>query len=196
MSKLSKLFVGMLAICLPAVASAEDYVLGDIPMDLTVGFGMFGFIDNDTRDYAKEGALWEARLGIEPADYLGFEAGYIGTMSSIDALGLDDSASLLGTSVEGAVRVNFMKGAIQPYAHFGAGWTRYSLTDTSVNTSDVADHDNVVHLPMGVGITYRYDRVLFDLRGAYRPTTDNDMLGGQGTTLVTWQGNVKVGYAF
>jgi hypothetical protein len=196
MNKLSKVLLGALTICLPTAASAEEFLLGEVPMDLSVGFGLFGFIDSDTRDYAKEGASWEARLGIAPSEYLGIEAGYIGTMNNIDALGLDSDANLLGTAVEGAFRVNFMKGAFQPYAHVGAGWTRYSLTNADTNTSDVADHDDIVQLPMGVGLAYHVDRVRFDLRGAFRPTTDNDMIGGQGTTLDTWSANLKVGYAF
>jgi hypothetical protein len=188
-----------LALLVPGVAVADDHslVLGEYGLGATIGGGFAGFIDSGTRDYVQEGGIWEGRLGFNTRGVVGFEAAYIGSAYEIDALGLDTAAVMLGTGVEGNVRLNFFEGALQPYAIVGAGWTRYDITNASANTSDVSGTDNLVSIPMGAGVGYRAGRMLLDLRGTYRVTSEHDMLGtSPNNSLDTWSATFKAGFEF
>ena len=48
--------------------------------------------------------------------------------------------------------------------------------DTDTNTSDVSDQDDVLEVPMGIGIGYRYQGLIFDARAAYRLAVDEDLV--------------------
>jgi hypothetical protein len=165
---------------------------------LTLGGGVIGFTDETTRDTIDLGGAWEARMTAGTRSPLALEAAYIGSAQSVDALGVDGDAILLGSGVEAAARLNLIPGAIQPYVLAGAGWTRYDLTNTDTNTSDVADEDDVFQLPLGAGLAFHQDGMVFDVRAVYRPTTDADLLDAAGTDarLDTWSAAVRGGFEF
>ncbi|HEY8927423.1 MAG TPA: hypothetical protein VIU64_23740, partial [Polyangia bacterium] len=56
------------------------------------------------------------------------------------------------------------------------GWQHYQLTNTTTNTSDVADRDDVMTLPVGAGFEYSYGRFLADARFMYHRTYYNDLM--------------------
>lgn len=195
----SKLLIGAFALLVPGVASAEDNTLvAGYPVSASFGGGVMGFTDSTTRDFATEGGTWEARVGFNTTGIVALEAAYVGSLQNIDALGLDNNATLLGTGVEANVRINFLEGDLQPYALVGGGWTRFDLS-TTTNTSDVSGYDNVASVPMGVGIGYRIDDLLLDLRGTYRATSGADLIANQSADearLDSWSATLRAGFQF
>jgi hypothetical protein len=195
----SKLLIGAFALLVPGVASAEDNTLvAGYPVSASFGGGVMGFTDSRTRDFATEGGTWEARVGFNTTGIVALEAAYVGSLQNIDALGLDNNATLLGTGVEANVRINFLEGDLQPYALVGGGWTRFDLS-TTTNTSDVSGYDNVASVPMGVGIGYRIDDLLLDLRGTYRATSGADLIANQSADearLDSWSATLRAGFQF
>jgi opacity protein-like surface antigen len=147
-----------------------------VGMSVGVGGGLSGFIDADMRNYANLGGQWEARVVAGTREMIGAEVAYTGTTSNVDALGLDDSARLLATGLEASGRIHFMNTEWQPYALIGVGWRRYDLTNTDQNTSNLKDTDNVVEIPLGIGVSYRYRGLVVDGRFVARPSFDNDLV--------------------
>ncbi len=199
MTTLSKLLLGALVV-FPAMAHADETLGQKYGLSAMFGGGLVGFADQDTRDFASTGGSWEARFAFGTKSWLAVEAAYVGSLQGLDALGLDSNARLLGNGGEADVRINLLQGlAWQPYALVGAGWTHYSVTNSNANTSDVAESDNVLTMPIGAGIGYRYRNVLFDLRGTYRATTQAELIDMHGTgeaNLDTWSATLKAGFEF
>lgn len=203
MNKVSFLIGVVLLASIPAAAGAEDLERTDLVsrfgVSVSVGGGVTGFIEDGAREAASIGGSWEARVAAGTRRQLAIEAAYIGTAQPIDALGVDDNAVLLGSGLEADARVNILTGAIQPYLLAGAGWTRYDVTNTETNTSDLAEDDNVFHIPLGIGVGYRYRGLLLDARALYRATADSDLLATgeeNGPRLDTWSANLRAGFEF
>lgn len=171
-------------------------------MSIHVGGGVAGFVDEGMRDMTDPAGEWEARAVFGTRLIVGFEAGYSGTVQSIDALGLDTDALLLSTGVEGLVRLHLLdEGGIRPYMFAGAGWRRYDLTNADVNTSSVLETDDVLEIPVGVGVGYQIGRVIVDVRGTVRPTFEEDLVPAaaedeENTPLDTWNVAARVGFEF
>jgi hypothetical protein len=172
-------------------------------LSLSVGAGVIGFTDSTMRDTTKTGGLWDVRVGLMTNRALGLELAYEGGLQAIDALGLDTDAQLLSTEVEALARVNFLTGRwiVQPYAFAGAAWKRYSLENVETNTSDVNDSDDVLEIPLGIGLGYRVSGFLVDVRGSFRPAVDSDLLpennqSGDSAALHAWAATLRLGYAF
>ncbi|HTM23123.1 MAG TPA: hypothetical protein VL172_21530 [Kofleriaceae bacterium] len=172
-------------------------------MSISAGGGGEGFTDKDMRDSSGNCGAWNVRAQLGTRTPIAFEAAYIGSAQSIDALGLDQDAILLGTAVEGTVRVNILaRSAWQPYAFAGGAWRRWNVTNADVNTSDVAEKDDVLEIPMGAGLAYRHRGFVADARGAFRLSTGEDMVptstteGGGFQPMHRWSAMGSVGYEF
>jgi hypothetical protein len=171
-------------------------------LSLSVGGGVVGFTDKAMRDTAKTGGLWDVRVGFLTNTWLGVELAYEGGLQNIDALGLNSDARLLSTAVEADARVNFTQGHWnwQPYAFAGVGWKRYELNNVSTNLSSVNDQDDLVEVPLGLGLGTRYAGWLVDVRGSFRPAFDNDLVptnnSGDHAAMHTWAAALRLGYAF
>jgi len=165
-------------------------------MSASIGGGVLGFTDASTNNNIDVGGGWEARLGVGTRSIVGVEAAYTGSASNINALGLDNSAILVSNGLEGDVRLNLAGYfAVTPYVFGGVGWRRYDLTNADFNTSDVNDQDDVMEIPVGAGIEYRYRGFLFDARGTFRPAFNDDLLG-PGRELHTWAATGRLGFEF
>lgn len=196
--------VALLLATAPALAqedpSAPDLIT-PVGISVSLGGGVAGFVDEDMRDFADVGGAWGVRAVIGTREMVAFEVGYTGFAGSIDALGLDEDALLLGTSLEGAARLNFLDDEWQPYVIAGIGWRRYDLTRVDVNTSSVAEDDNVLEVPLGAGISYRYAGLVVDARAIVRATFDEDMVATPNATddtasMDNWEGSVNFGWEF
>ncbi len=169
-----------------------------------LGGGVEGFTNDSMRQSTKDGGNWDARAIFGTRDWVGFEAAYIGSAQSIDALGLDGNALLVGNGVQGNLRLNLTTNQlVQPFAFAGAAWRHYSLQNTGINTSDVRDTDDVLEVPMGVGLAYKYDGFMIDARGEFRAVTGNDLMpsltdtaGDTRAEMHRWGVNANIGYAF
>lgn len=171
-------------------------------MSASVGGGIVGFTDTDTTDFADVGGSWEARLAVGTRRMLGAEIAYTGGAHNIDALGLDSSAVLVSTGLEALGRVNLTTVALQPYILAGVGWRRYDVTNADFNTSSVNEDDNVLEIPLGVGVAYRYKGLVVDVRALFRAAADSDLVrvganqANNTAELHTWEGSLRVGWEF
>ena len=169
-------------------------------IEVALGGGVEGFASQTLRDATNVGGMWDVRVAVGTRSPLAFEAAYIGSAQSIDALGLDTSAILVGNGVEGKVRVNLLDTEIQPFAFAGVGWRRYSLTNESFNTSAVSSSDDVLELPFGAGVAYKIAGFTLDARGEFRLATEEDLMpsrtSGAAADMHRWSANANIGYAF
>lgn len=181
----------------PEQSLMERYGIG-----VVLGGGVEGFTDHTMRNTTQTGGNWDVRAIFGTRQYLALEAAYIGSAQGIDALGLDNSAVLVGNGVEGALRLNFTKDQlIQPFIFAGAAWRRYDLQNASFNTSAVRGEDDVLEIPMGAGLAYHYRGLMFDARGEFRAATNEDLMPsltnqGDAAKMHRWGANLNIGYAF
>lgn len=181
----------------------SDNTLERYGIAVALGGGVGGFTNETLRGATDDGGNWAVRLAIGTRSPIGFEAAYIGSAQSIQALGLDDDALLVGNGVDGRIRVNVLDFNVQPFLFAGVGWRRYDLARVDTNTSAVLDSDNVLELPLGAGIAYKYSGFLLDARGEFRVATQEDLMpaltGDDADTraeMHRWAVNANVGYAF
>ncbi len=172
-----------------------------VGVSLTVGGGVFGFTDQAMRDTTAAGGMWDVRAAIGTHSPIAVEAAYIGTAQSINSVGLDSNAMLIGTGVEGIARVNLLpRQVVNPYFFGGAAWKRIDLTNTDTNTSDVEEVDNLIEIPVGVGLAYRMSGFILDGRAELRMATEEDLIRNDPDTedvrLHTWTAGAKLGYEF
>lgn len=185
-----------------ALAEDQADVLTRYGASITAGGGVGGFADNEMRETTDVGGSWDVRAAIGTRTLIGFEAGYLGTAQGIDAIGLDTNAVLLGTALQGVARLNGGQGdAFNPYVFAGMAWRRYDLTNIDTNTSDVTDSDNLLEVPFGLGMAYRYDHFVADVRGEVRVATFEDLIpsgdaAGEDMAMHTWGASAQVGYEF
>ncbi len=200
-----QLCIAAAVILVPAVAQAqsaerEPGLLTPMGMSLTVGGGVTAFTDQDMQDVTDPGGSWEARVTAGTREYIGLEAAYVGTAQAIDALGLDTDAILLGSGLEATARINLVKGQFQPYLLAGAGWMHYQIENADVNTSSINEDDDVLQVPLGIGFGYRYQRLILDARGMFRPTAYSDLVNpstaDETISLHSWTALARAGFEF
>ena len=169
-------------------------------VEATVGGGAIGFIDQNSRNVSGTGASWDARVLFGSRLPIAVETAYVGSLQSIDALGLSTDAIRVGNGIEGTLRLNLIRARVQPYLFGGAGWTHYQVTNTTTNTSSVRSNDDIGTVPMGAGITARvFSNLIVDARGTYRATFSDDLLRGTAATnnsMQSWNVGGRVGFEF
>ena len=169
-------------------------------MSLTLGGGLTAFIDEQMRDFTDTGGSWEGRVTIGTRQRLAVEASYLGSVQSVDSLGLDEDALLISNGVGGALRLNVLTGPYQPYLVAGAAWRRYDVVNEDFNTSSMNGEDDVLETPLGVGLSLRFDRFILDGRGVYRRVFYDDLIqstvGQEDAELDTWTANLMGGFEF
>jgi hypothetical protein len=188
----------------PVIVAREEPFLERYGVAFVLGGGVEGFTNDSLRSSTKDGGNWDARAIFGTRDWVGFEAAYIGSAQSIDALGLGGDAVLVGNGVQGNLRLNLTKDAlVQPFAYAGAAWRHYQLQNEGINTSDVRDSDDVLEIPMGVGLAYKQDGFMIDARGEFRAATGEDLMpslsgldGDSRAEMHRWGVNANIGYAF
>jgi hypothetical protein len=167
---------------------------------ILVGGGYEDFTSSSMRNMTSAGGMWTARVLAGTRHFLGVEAGYVGNARSVDALGLQSNARLVSNGVEGAARLNVPvvmrhRQLLEPFGFVGLGWQHYQVTNTNVNTSDVARDDDVMALPVGGGLEYAIGRFMADARFTYRSTYYNDLMRN-GSNLNSWGVGTQVGFSF
>lgn len=190
-----------LLLALPSAEAAEHQpkLTTKYGMSAMIGGGVVGFTDPDVADMTHTGASWTARLTLGTRTLFAVEAAYVGSAQGIDALNLDGEAFLLANGFEADVRLNFLTGMWQPYAFVGAAWKSYRITNADFNTSSVADTDDVGEIPVGAGLSLRYEGLVADLRLSFNPAVGNDLIptvvGGQ-LELNNWNASLRMGWEF
>lgn len=172
---------------------------------LSVGGGVDDFVGDAMRDTTSIGGGWNVRMTFGTHLPLAAEASYIGSAQSINALGLDNDAVLVGNGLQGALRLNVLSNfPVQPFLYGGAAWRHYDLTNTNFNTSDVRDSDDVFEVPVGVGIAGYISGFMADVRAEYRGAWGSDLIpnlrnSDEGTIIGEadrWGVNASIGASF
>ncbi len=164
---------------------------------VALGGGVEGYAMSNQRDQTTDGGNWDVRLTVGTRSPLALEASYIGSAQAINALGLDSNAVLLGNGAQANARLNLSDTLVQPFLYGGVAWKRYSITNTNQNTSDLADNDDVLEVPLGVGVAAKAAGLMLDLRGEYRLATQDDLFASGGNDRADrWGVNANVGIAF
>lgn len=174
-----------------------------IGMAVEVGGGVQDFARGQLADVTTTGGAWAVRLLIGTRWYLGGEVAYVGSANPMSFAGIDTSAKLIGSGLEGALRLQLPiamsdVSLIKPYLLGGVGWHRYDL----VSGSDVIDRltpgTNGLAVPLGGGLLFVHRRLLFDLRGAYRLGFYNNPVRSDESSAGTdnWSVTAHVGVEF
>ena len=177
-----------------------------IGIGIAVGGGVNGFTDKTMRDATSSvGGGWNARVSFGTHLPLAIEAMYNGTATDINSLLGPGSATLLGTAFEGDVRFNLMPHFMfDPYVFVGAGWQHYSIENNnafSLSDTGIAQSDDLLSIPMGVGLSYRSSGFVAEARGTFRATTDSNLVlenpgasNAEFAKMHSWDANLNVGY--
>lgn len=189
----------------PLVVETDDEpFLERYGVAFVLGGGVEGFTADSMRSNTNDGGNWNARAIFGTRDWVGFEASYLGSAQSINALGLQGDALLIGNGVQGNLRLNLTKDAmVQPFAFAGAAWRHYNLQNDGINTSAVNDTDDVLEIPMGVGLAYKFEGFMIDARGEFRAAAGEDLMpslsgdaNDERADMHRWGVNANIGYAF
>ena len=82
----------------------------------------------------------------------------------------------------------------EPFGFVGLGWAHYNVTNTNVNTSDVASRDDIMTVPFGGGLAFGYRALMADARFTYRKTYYNNLVPGG--NLDSWGVGGQIGFGF
>jgi hypothetical protein len=189
----------------------EPALPSGIGVSTILGGGVAGFTDRTMRSTTSDlGGLWDLRVTIGSHVPLALDIGYVGSATNINGLPTGNKGTLIGTTVEGALRWNILPHfAWTPYVFAGLGWQRYDVTQTSVSLSDAGmnDHDNLLVFPLGTGVAWRVGGFVADVRGTFRAATDQDLVLRSPTLfpttnsndfapMHTWEASAALGYEF
>lgn len=189
----------------------DPTVTSGIGIGVHIGGGVTGFTDSVLRATTSSvGGLWSARGVFGTRTLLALEVGYVGTVHTIESQLGPQSATLLGTTLEAALRYNALpRSPLTPYLFAGMGWQRYSIDDKAFEVSDtgIARSDDLLVLPAGGGLAYRVGSIIADLRGTFRATRDQNLVleaprdalrtgNGRFAPMHTWDASLNVGYEF
>ena len=191
-------------------AWSDEVMRSRIGVSAILGGGVVGFTDRTMRNTTADvGGLWDLRVNIGSHIPLGIELSYLGSATNLRGLPSGQNGTLIGTTVEGALRYNVLPHfAWTPYAFAGVGWQRYDVTSTDVTLSDsgMNDKDNLLEFPMGAGLAYRMAGFVLDLRGTFRAATDQNLVLKTPVTTAptssdfapmhTWEASAALGYEF
>lgn len=169
-------------------------LLVPVGMSAEVGGGVTGFIDENASNVTNPGGTWTARVSIGTRTLFAGELAYVGGVQEIKTLGVSDKAVLLSNGAEGAFRMSALRGPLQPYAFVGIAWRHYSIENSSYNLSSVSSTDDVGEIPFGLGMSYRHEGFIADMRMTYRQSFATDLIGD--TSLNTWGAAAKIGFEF
>jgi len=182
------------------VAPPGDDALTNLGFTMMAGGGIEVFTGSELRATTGVAGNWNVRASIGTKQRVTFEAQYFGSLQTIDALGLATDATLVGNGLQGSLRVNLVKRAmVQPFVYGGVAWRNYALRTAGQNRSDVEDRDNVLEVPVGVGLAYRYAGLVLDLRGELRLVSDSDLIrasSADSPSMHRFGMNANLGYEF
>lgn len=181
----------------PTTVTREQSIYEQWGIAVALGGGPEGFASpNNTGTHT--GGGWNVRAAIGTKSLLGFEAAYFGSAQSIDALGLSSNAILVGNGMQGSLRLNLTRQYdVGLLLLGGVAWRHYDLTNTSTTSADVQASDNVLEIPVGIGLQYPYRGLLFDVRADYRFTQyGNMMAAASNSDMNRWGVQGGIGYQF
>jgi hypothetical protein len=184
----------------------EPHLMSGIGVGFNLGGGLTGFTDHAMHNTVTStvGGLWDARMTVGTHVPIGLDVSYVGTAANINTFEGASNGTLIGSTVEGALRWNILPHyTVNPYIFAGVGWQRYDIHNMKFATSDtgLASTDSMAEFPMGTGMSVRdISGFTFDLRGTFRATQDSTLVLDQSTAnfakLHSWEASGSLGYEF
>lgn len=184
-------------------AWSEPSMASRIGLAMALGGGISGFTDPAMRDAAESdlGGMWGVRVTIGSHIPVGVDLSYTGTSVDLAPLGSARTGTLVGTTIESALRWNVLPHYVwNPYVFGGVGWQRYDVMDANFTRADTGfiDQDDLVVVPMGGGVAWRDPGgLVVDVRGTFRLADTSSLMvdtAGERTDLHTWEASATVGY--
>jgi hypothetical protein len=181
----------------PIPVARERSIYDRLGLAIALGGGPEGFA-SQTNTGTHTGGGWNVRATVGTKSLLGFEASYIGSAQSIDALGLSNNAILVGNGLQGSLRLNLTRDYdVGLLLLGGMAWRRYDVTNTNTSSADLQPSDDVLEIPVGVGVQYPYRGLLFDVRADYRFTQYGNMMAAASSSdMNRWGVQGNIGYRF
>lgn len=187
--------------------AADSTPPSSIGVSVVASGGVMGFTNEVLRDVTANpvNGLWSLRATIGSRAPIGVDVAYVGTSVSLDSLAGSSSGTLIGTTLEGAIRFNgWPNYDWNPYAFAGVGWQRYDASGTTFDRviDGISDSDNSITFPLGVGVAYRHPSgLVLDLRGTFRFNTNSGLVlesleSSDTVPLHTWEASAGVGFEF
>jgi hypothetical protein len=178
----------------------DDRLSSGIGVSTVIGFGVTGFTGKEMRDDTQAngaGGVWDLRVTLGSHTPVALDINYFGTSTNTKQLFAGQDATIIGSSIEGALRYNVLPHATwNPYAFAGVGWQRYDLTGGTFDVMNTSN--NSLEFPLGGGIEYRDpDGFVLDVRGTFRSSADGALLretNGTAATMDTWEASASIGY--
>jgi len=186
-----------------------------IGVEAAIGGGVAGFTDKTMRDATSNvTGLWDARVSIGTHIPLGVEISYVGTASGLRVAGDGMNVNvgdLVGTTVEATGRFNILPHEVlTPFLFAGVGWTRYTIQNFKREVAPVGmrNVNSVSELPMGVGLAFRNEGLVIDVRGTLRVAEDQTLVPLNSTVdassvvssnfapMHSWEASAAIGYEF
>ncbi len=173
-----------------------------------LGGGATNFTQPDATSGTGVGGYWDARVGLGTRSVLGAEVGYTGSARDISALGVGNEAWLMSNGVEGIARLNVPltpgeegKFLIEPYTFGGIGWNRYNVVSDTSLSADLSNEDDVMTVPLGLGMAFGFSGVTLDTRATYRQAIGSDLFGNETSSfgessLNGWSAGAALGFEF
>ncbi|MDB4953495.1 MAG: hypothetical protein JWO36_1064 [Myxococcales bacterium] len=188
----------------------DDYSWSDPSMQTGVGVGVMvgggvtGFTNREARNVTSDiGGLWDARVSLGTHVPIGIEASYVGTAQEIRGVFGGPEATMIGTTAEGDLRWNILPHMMfTPYLFAGVGWQRFSIDDRRFvfSSTSLNRRDDLLEVPLGGGLSYRFAGFVAEARGTFRATTNEDLIinpiTGSAAKMHNWEGSLQVGAEF
>lgn len=184
-------------------AWSEPSMTSRIGIAMALGGGISGFTDPAMREASESdvSGMWGVRVTIGSHIPVGIDLSYTGTSVDLAPLGSASSGTLVGTTIEGALRWNILPHySWNPYVFGGVGWQRYDVMNGNFTRADTGfiDQDDFVVVPMGGGLAWRDPSgLVVDVRGTFRLADTSTLMVdeiGERTDLHTWEASATVGY--
>lgn len=139
---------------------------------VVAGFGVEGFVESHMRHVVGAGPAWSLRGVVGNPQSVSVEVVYVGSRQPIE-MGGD---TLLGTGALGQIRINVYPDArFDPFFFLGAGWSRFTVRGRTAGSPFPA-HDDVIAIPMGLGIAYRAGSFITDVRAGFTTIAAPDLV--------------------
>jgi hypothetical protein len=185
----------------------ETGMTSEIGVSTILGGGISGFTDSAMRDVMSSSVqgLWDLRVTLGSHTPVAVDIGYVGTAGTINGQFNNVSQTLLGTTLEAALRYNILPHyAWNPYLFVGVGWQRYNVSGSDLSLADngMRSSDDSVVYPMGGGIVWRdTSGLVADLHGTFRGNQDYGLVkdslhNGDFIPMHTWEASAAIGYEF
>ena len=91
----------------------------------------------------------------------------------------------------------------EPYTFAGLGWQHFNLASAigGTATADINNNDDIMTVPMGVGVAFGFSGLTLDVRGTYRQAYFSNTFGRPSTSfdsesLNSWGAGAALGFEF